>query len=91
MPKKHTRDLQGSRTPRPSLSWRPIFMPRDEFDEALQENLVVDPATMEHASSLASQLPGGTVVDALEILMRVGVLLIEENIPPRTDGEEETE
>jgi len=78
MPKKHTRISQ---TPRPSLNWRPIFMPRDEFDEILRENLVVDSATMEHASDLAGQLVGGTVVDALEILMRIGVLLSEENIP----------
>jgi len=77
MPKKHTRISQ---TPRPSLNWRPIFMPRDEFDEILRENLVVDSATMEHASDLAVLL-GVTVVDALEILMRIGVLLSEENIP----------
>ena len=78
MSKNHTRH---SRIPRPSLDWRPIFMPRDEFDRALQESFVVDAATMEHAKDLADQMPGGTVTDALEILMRVGVLLSEENIP----------
>ena len=77
MPKKHTRH---SHNPRPSLTWRPIFMPRDEFDEILRENLVVDTATMIHAANLAVIL-GVTVVDALEILMRIGVLLSEENIP----------
>ena len=79
MPKKHTRH---SRTPRPSLTWRPIFMPRDEFDDLLQESLVVDAATMEHASNLADRIPGMTVTGALELLMRIGVLLSEENIPP---------
>lgn len=83
MPKKHSR---YSRTPRPSLNWRPIFMPRDEFNDLLQESFVVDSATMEHASDLAGLL-GMTVVDALEILMRIGVLLSEENIPPEaTNG-----
>ena len=78
MPKKHS---PYSRAPRPSLTWRPIFMPRDEFDEILRENLVVDTATMIHAANLAVRL-GMTVVDALEILMRIGVLLSEENVPP---------
>lgn len=77
MPKKH---IRHSQTPRPSLNWRPIFMPRDEFDEILRENLVVDTATMTHAANLAVLL-GVAVVDALEILMRIGVLLREENIP----------
>ena len=84
MPKKHTRHSQ---TPRPSLNWRPIFMPTDEFDEKLQESFVVDSATMEHASDLADQLVGGTVTDALEILMRIGVLLSEENIHPEEVNE----
>lgn len=79
MPRK-TRTL-NSRIPRPSLTWRPIFMPRDEFDDLLRGHFVVDSATLEHASALAGQLVGGTVVDALEILMRIGVLLSEENIP----------
>lgn len=82
MPKKYTR---VSRTPRSSLTWRPIFMPRDEFDNLLREHFVVDSATMEHASGLAGQVLGGTVTDALEILMRVGVLLSEENIPSNKD------
>lgn len=82
MPKKH---IQHSRNPRPSLNWRPIFMPRDEFDEKLRESFIVDSATMEHASDLAGQLVGGTTVDALEILMRIGVLLSEENIPDNSD------
>jgi len=84
MPKKHSR---YSRTPRPSLTWRPIFMPRDEFDDLLQESFVVDAATMEHATDLADRIPGMTVTDALELLMRTGVLLSEENIPPEaTNG-----
>ena len=56
-------------------------MPRDEFDNVLREHFVVDSATMEHAKNLAGRLPGGTVADALELLMRIGVLLSEENIP----------
>ena len=79
MQKKHTRNPY---IPRPSLDWRPIFMPRDEFDELLREHYVVDSATMEHAVNLADHMLGGTVTDALEVLMRIGVLLSEENIPP---------
>ena len=77
MPKKYSRH---SRSPRPSLTWRPIFMPRDEFNDLLRENLVVDSETMIHAANLAVRL-GVAVIDALEILMRIGVLLSEENIP----------
>jgi len=62
-------------------------MPRDEFDDLLQESFVVDAATMEHATDLADRIPGMTVTDALELLMRTGVLLSEENIPPEaTNG-----